>query len=283
MPLFTTKAAIDRDLLKQAALQKEQERQLAMQRSQAALQPLMRGLPTTAAAVLGPMLTSDDPRLQQLGAQQLQEYQARRAPAAEKGVNLPGTLFSNYTPESIAEYQDSGNPAVLKYRPDPLAAERLDLAREREDRMRMASGRLPAGQMEAMIRDESVDANLDATASALRPEFFGYGFDTVANAAKEYKARTGSDTEFTQFWNELDTGQAQRRYELFGATLTDNEQAEWNRIALSPKDSPPAAVAKLNAQKRLIERQRQIRARMLQGQGYQVPASRPPLSQFGSP
>jgi hypothetical protein len=48
--------------------------------------PLLRQMPTTAAAALGPLLTSQDPRQQAFGMQQLQEYQRRGSPETQLGM-----------------------------------------------------------------------------------------------------------------------------------------------------------------------------------------------------
>jgi hypothetical protein len=262
----------------------EEARQKADSERQAELlKPLLNRYGPDAAKAIGSAWMAGGPAAQ-VATERLQALQQRQdvqqGVVGPEPVSLPGQLFSNFTPESIGQYQQTGNPAVLQYRPDFLAQARINLAREREDRMRMQSGRLPLGQMETMINEEAIDAGLDAAAVAMKPEYFGYGFDAVGEAAKEYKARTGTDTDFTGFWNEMDTGQAERRYELFGATLTDNELAEWRRIAISPKDSYAAAAAKLSAQKRLVARKRQVRRQMLQQGGYNVPGQRPPLSEF---
>ena len=191
--------------------------------------------------------------------------------------------FNDFTPDSMAEYQQTGDPRKLQYRQDPNAEERLQIARDAEDRKRLLSGRLPAGQMENMIQTELVDAGLDSTAQQMKPEYFGFKLDSVANAAQEYKARMGSDTEFTSFWNEVDSNQAIRRHALFGATLTEGENAAWNKIALKPSDAYASAAAKLKAQKRLVDQKRKTQGQVLQGQGYNVPPQRPPLSQFVNP
>jgi len=263
--------------------QQAKEEQRQMEAKAKLMQPLLNRYGPDAAKAIGSAWMAGGPAAdvatERLGMLQGRQDMAKGLMAPEP-VSLPGQLFSNFTPESIGQYQQTGNPAVLQYRPDFLAQARINLAREREDRMRMQSGRLPVGQMETMINEESIDAGLDAAAVAMKPEYFGYGFDAVGEAAKEYKARTGTDTDFTGFWNEMDTGQAERRYELFGATLTDNELAEWRRIAISPKDSYAAAAAKLSAQKRLVARKRQVRRQMLQQGGYNVPGQRPPLSEF---
>ncbi|MDH5276940.1 MAG: hypothetical protein OEW88_11005 [Gammaproteobacteria bacterium] len=47
---------------------------------------LLQQLPTTAAAALGPLLTSSDPRQQAFGQQQLQEFQRRRSPEAQQAM-----------------------------------------------------------------------------------------------------------------------------------------------------------------------------------------------------
>lgn len=169
-------------------------------------------------------------------------------------------------------------------RVDPAAALRLEILRAREARLAQESGRVPSGQIEALVNEEAIAAGFDATAASMKPEYFGYGFDTAAFAAEEFKRRTGSDTEFTAFWNQLDTAQAERRHELFGATLTEGEQRAWNKIAIRPSDNFAAAQAKLYAQQQAIERKRSARAEVLQGQGYKVPEARPSLEEiFGSP
>lgn len=159
---------------------------------------------------------------------------------------------------------------------DPYAEERLKILRAAEDRKRLMSGRLPVGQVDEIIREESIDAGLESTALTMKPEFFGFGFDTVGDAAQEFKRRTGTDTPFIGFWNSLNTSQAERRYELFGATLTDNELAEWKRLSIQPSDAYEAAVAKLQAQQRAVARKREARARILKQQGYNVPEGAPP-------
>ena len=83
--------------LQQRQQLEQQQYDLQQQRAQALLgqqqqanaqsyQPLLRQLPTTAAAALGPLLTSQDPRLQAMGQQQLQEYQRRGSPETRQGL-----------------------------------------------------------------------------------------------------------------------------------------------------------------------------------------------------
>lgn len=238
-------------------------------RNAAALKPLLSRFGAETAGQVGPLLASNDPQLQAQGNQILSGLLGQmqgQAPGGQLGV----PSFSDFSTESMAEYQKTGDPRVLRYRTDPMAQARLDLGLARENRLREAQGRPPVGQLEAMIQDESIRAGYDAAEQNMRPEFFGYVSDKLGDAALEYSARLGGadGTPFVQFWNELDSQQAERRHALFGATLTEGEQAAWNKIAIKRSDSQATAKAKLEAQMRMIERRQQIRGQVLGSYGY---------------
>ena len=250
---------------------RQQETQYAQNAK--ALKPLLSRFGAETAGQIGPLLASSDPQLQAQGNQILSGLLGQmqgQAPGGQLGV----PSFSDFSTESMAEYQKTGDPRVLRYRTDPMAQARLDLGVARENRLREAQGRPPVGQLEAMIQDESIRAGYDAAEQNMRPEFFGYVSDKLGDAALEYSARLGGadGTPFVQFWNELDSQQAERRHALFGATLTEGEQAAWNKIAIKRSDSMATAKAKLEAQMRMIERRQQIRGTVLSGYGYQSPS-----------
>lgn len=257
----------------QSMAQAEYDRRLAQQRQQNAqdLRPLLSRFGAETAGQLGPLLQSQDPQLQAQGGQILQGLLAQ-LPHSDPRLQLAQDRLKldQQTEERLAKG-------------DPYAAARLGIAQASEDRKLAAMGRVPVSQMEAMINEESVSAGFEAIANSMKPEYFGFGFDSVAEAATEVKRRTGSDVEFNRFWNTVDSQQAQTRHELFGATLTQGEQAAWNRIAIRPSDAPEVAQAKLKAQAAAIDRKRTIRSKTLQGQGYEAPDVRPPLGSFVTP
>ena len=274
----------DRDarLRKQAIADEQRQYDLNQERTAALLKPLLSRYGPDAAKAIGSAWMAGGPAAQ-VATQQLQQATMQGNPQMAPPVEIGAPSFNDFTPDSMAEYQQTGDPRKLQYRADPNAEARLQIARDAEDRKRLMSGRLPQGQVESMIQNELVDAGLDSTAQTMRPDFFGFKFDAVGNAAQEYAARTGNDLPFIQFWNEVDSNQAIRRHALFGATLTEGEQAAWGKIAVKPSDSYEAAAAKLKAQKRLVEQKRSTQNRILNSQGYQTPQQRPPLSSFITP
>lgn len=57
-------------------------------KNKVAYQPLLRQLPTTAAAALGPLLTAEDPGAQQQGMSLLAEYARRNSPETKQGLAI---------------------------------------------------------------------------------------------------------------------------------------------------------------------------------------------------
>jgi hypothetical protein len=269
--------AADLELKQQQALQDQQDARAA-----ALLKPLLNQYGPDAAKAIGSAWMAGGPA-SQVATQRLNQATLQANPAMAAPPEIGAPSFNDFTPDSMATYQKSGDPRVLQYRADPRAEARLQIARDAEDRKRLMSGRLPQGQVESMIQNELVDAGLDSTAQGMKPEYFGFKSDAWGNAVQEYKARTGTsgeDNQFTGFWNEVDSNQAIRRHALFGATLTEGENTAWQKIAIKPSDTYESAVAKLGAQKRLVAQKRTVQDRVLQGQGYQTPQQRPPLSQI---
>lgn len=60
-----------------------------------ALQPMLRQMPTTVAAALGPQLTSNDPAIQAQGQGLLAEYLRRNSPAARQGLEQGAADLAN--------------------------------------------------------------------------------------------------------------------------------------------------------------------------------------------
>jgi hypothetical protein len=69
-----------------------------------ALNPVLQGLPMTAAGALGPLLTSTDPGAFQLGVRQLEEYQRRKSPEVQLGMALNAQQFATSQTQQ-ARYQ----------------------------------------------------------------------------------------------------------------------------------------------------------------------------------
>jgi len=263
----------DRDLLF-AQKQQQQNELLAQQQAQSreAVKAAVSPFGAETAAQLGPLLTSGDPQLQNVGNQMLAGLMQQRA-ALGQGPSLE---------QQRLELDQQREERLSQI--DPMALQRLAIAREAEDRKRLQAGRLPVGQVEAIIEQEAMSASLESSQAAMRPEYFGFGLGPFAEATREYKTRFGDDVPFVTFWQDMDTRQAQLRHELFGASLTTNEQRAWDRLAIKPTDSFAAAAGKLKAQQATLSRKRGVRESILQQGGYNVPPTRPSLeSLLGAP
>ena len=118
--------------------------------------PLLRQLPTTAAAALGPLLTSNDPTIQAQGMQQLQEYQGRNTPGYRQG------LAANE--QSMANAKAAEGRAAGLY-PGQLTSQRLGIQGQQQS--------LAAGQMAMTAAEQAL----------LKPP----------DAATAFKAETGLD------------------------------------------------------------------------------------------
>lgn len=69
---------------------------------------------------------------------------------------------------------------------------------------------------------------------------------TLADAKKKFDEKPSEETKrYYNWWLDYDTYTSEIRNELFGATLTDNEAKEFNKIKINETDSPAIAKEKL--------------------------------------
>jgi len=122
---------------------------------------LLQQLPTSAAAALGPLLTSSDPRQQAFGQQQLQEFQRRRSPEAQQGLELGrAQQVGQELTNRVREYQLQAAPAELE-----LAQMQPQLARNQEQR--------EAQKTAAYIANLNYDAAIKETGLAIKAQTAG--------------------------------------------------------------------------------------------------------------
>lgn len=81
------------DIIKAGGISKARDAQRQVRAQD--YQPLLRQLPTTAAAALGPLLTSPDQNAVNQGQSMLAEYMRRRSPEARQGLELGSQQLAN--------------------------------------------------------------------------------------------------------------------------------------------------------------------------------------------
>ena len=184
----------DRDarLRKQAIADEQMQYDLNKQRASALLgeqqaqgrqdyMPLLRQLPTTAAAALGPMLTSQDPRIQAMGQQQLQEYQRRGSPETQQ------QMAGNQLVQTNAATDQSQKNALF---PGQLAGQQM-AAQEHALRMQLTQQQIEAGQM-AMEAAQVAGQNVN------QQNALAYEAETGNQVPSNYQAKRGGNGFYLQ-------------------------------------------------------------------------------------
>jgi len=204
---------------------------------------------------------------------------AQRAAGATGGggggqVGVPSP--KDFTVESLGQFQRSGRFEDLERRIDPLQVARANLAQDRLEFQQFMATRPPQAQIDKWIGSQQQIDMLDNVVQRSDRSFFGYRFDTVGEAAREYGRRFGGEEaiRFNNFWREYDRWVLQIRKDFFGSQFTPNEERAFNRLIAKPSDSYAAGLATIQQQRQMVKDSARRQKSVLEDFGFKVPETR---------
>lgn len=201
---------------------------------------------------------------QELEAQAVRSILSRQEMAIDPVTKEPYWKQPITIPDAISVGRIPGGsvgaPTVGGGRPvnalPPLTSGRAPLDRGDRDQL----------EMNASARNMAADLQ-----KAFKPEFGGFASDIVGSAVNEFGRRFGADGEKTQqmaqFWETYEQWITDMRKEKFGATLTGNELAQFDRLRAKPSQTPTQIQNNLTRQVQLVEQAMGRRMTALARQG----------------
>lgn len=196
-----------------------------------------------------------------------------------EGLQYQRTLGRAYFDEGLEKYGGDYSKALMYYHGGPDEAKWGPKTRQY---VRSVMGRLPGVQLADMKRPDSglfgvnpgkkgkpltatyqksignnvstLDTVLDLS-QQYDDSFFGYGTEFGGRVNNWFTENTGiGDENRVEWWKQYDSMNNVVRNELFGAALTANEQALWDRSVLTPGTNPATARKHLDTQVKILRR-----------------------------
>jgi len=202
---------------------------------------------------------------------------AMQQPAGDQGLQVGQISPKDFTVESIGRAQQTGNIADLERFIDPLELQRANISADRLDLQVMLASRPSDSQLQKFIATQQQLDSLDSAFELIDPNFFGFGFDSVGEAVRQYRRRFG-DAEavrFNNFWREYEMWVQQMRKENYGTQFTPTEERNFERLVVKPSDGYPAAVAGIQQQRSIVARSGRRQRSILEELGFNLPQRRP--------
>lgn len=140
----------------------------------------------------------------------------------------------------------------------PYQQAQIDALNERNAIMRekmsaATSGKaLPMPAMKDLEGKAKAYEDMTRLSGGFSDGYAGYGSDFLGNTALWLKKR-GSDTAETQWWQDYQSYVNQIRNDLFGAALTAQEKAEFEKAIVTPGMNPKQAKANLTRQQAIVQ------------------------------
>lgn len=202
-----------------------------------------------------------------LGRQMAQQAMQRPGEASyDIGVPSP----KDFTTDSLAAYQQTGDPRDLIRYESPQAQRRLQQAEERLEMDRLRLGRMPESARAALVDQQLIVGNMEEIDSMMSQDYFGKGFDFVGETEEEIRRRFTGDPSQTLYWSMYRTWRNDLLASTAGKNMTQSEKELFFENTLRPSDSPPAAAVKWEFQKRLAQAKYRQMLRSLRGQQYVI-------------
>jgi hypothetical protein len=137
----------------------------------------------------------------------------------------------------------------------------------------LSSGRAPidsASEKELQMMGDARNMAADLS-KAFQPEFGGFATDLIGSTVTEFGRRFGEAggkrQQMAQFWETYEQWITDMRKEKFGATLTGNELAQFDRLRAKPSQTPTQIRNNLNRQLQIVEQAMGRRMTSLARQG----------------
>jgi len=229
--------------------------------------PFATQTPSAQARTLG-LLGEGGPLAQEAGRQALTSIQGG---GQGGGIGRPSP--KNFTVESLADFQQSNDPRDLVRFFDPLELRRANQADDRLALSHLLAGRPSPAMQEKIIQDQISLDTLDSIVQQSDPNFFGMGFELVADARKEVARRFGDEDErrFLDFWREYEFWIQEIRIRMFGSQFTVNEERTFDALKIKPIDSHAVAMSNMQMQRDMVNRARMRRSSVLTEFGFDIP------------
>lgn len=257
------KLARDKEVAEQKAMaaQKAQQEEAAKKQLQELIASGEQITPQLAMQIV-----SANPSLSNIVQQAMKNAQPDKFGAAPQTVNVAGVDYYN---------GGDGWKPIPKDKPVAARAERLSALEEKilaaremgasEEEIRLmvlgrsgkdssSGGRaLPVSVVDKIGGAGTKAETMNRLVSGFKPEFTGgvLGLPIGGNAINTLGRLTGDDTGRTQWWQDYQGYINQVRNELFGAALTAQEKAEFEKAVVTPNMDPNEAQKNLARQREL--------------------------------
>jgi len=187
--------------------------------------------------------------------QERQQFLQDNAPPGQPSIGAPS--FKDFTVESIAQYQQTGDPNVLERWDNPLQQARQQLSEERFMLQAQLAAR-PSPTERAQLGSEALILDeYNYLLQDFRPGYVGFGVDTLGDLTEAWRTRFGSsqgDLDFVDWWTQYRQLNNQILRDRAGANLTESEARRYERNIVSFSDSPQVAARKLATQQSIRAR-----------------------------
>ena len=110
---------------------------------------------------------------------------------------------------------------------------------------------LPAGKVQELSNKAQIISQYESLSKSFDPSYAGAIVGGPA-ATKIYE-RTGIKGERVNWWKQFKMMDAKLRNDLFGASLTANEQAAWDSVTVSENSDPETIRTALNTRKKIAQ------------------------------
>jgi soluble lytic murein transglycosylase-like protein len=126
---------------------------------------------------------------------------------------------------------------------------------------------IPGNERDKLLKEGGTRDSILGLRDTFKNDFGGYRMGALGDAANTLQRNTGGG-ERSDWWQQYDRQKNMVRNELFGASLTSNEQAAFEKTDIHPGMSPETIRANLAKQSQIIDTALRRRAGSMRVDGY---------------